>query len=310
MIIKTSDDKSVFPFLKKLYLPPKDSHKGINGQVLIIGGSSLFHAASLWSAEVASHFVDIVHYSSTKENNQVFLSLKKKFINGIIVSQKDIPAYVKEDDAILIGPGMTRGKVKIADKQGKLGFNDLINLKDEPTYTYYLTRYLIYSFPHKKFVFDAGALQMLQPSWLTHLIKKPILTPHQIEFEKVFKISVKDKSLNSKAAIVKETAKKYNSFIILKAISDIVSDGEKTVIIKGGNPGLSKGGTGDVLAGLIVSLFSKNEPFTACVVSSFLLKKTGDDLLKIKGYWYNINDIIEELPKVLNRLLIQKPRRL
>ena len=88
-----------------------NSHKGQNGRVLIIGGSSLFHSSSIWAAEIASYFVDIVHYSSTKENNEIFLSLKKKFRNGIVVEQKDLDEYVKEDDAILVGPGMLRKNI-------------------------------------------------------------------------------------------------------------------------------------------------------------------------------------------------------
>ena len=80
MLIKTSDLNSTVLNIKKLYIPDKNSHKGKNGKVLIIGGSKLFHAASIWAAESASHIVDIVHYSSTLENNEVMVSLKKKFI--------------------------------------------------------------------------------------------------------------------------------------------------------------------------------------------------------------------------------------
>ena len=55
--------------LKTLYVPPPDSHKGQNGKLLVIGGSHLFHAASLWALTVASRIVDLVHYSSVPENN-------------------------------------------------------------------------------------------------------------------------------------------------------------------------------------------------------------------------------------------------
>ena len=37
--------------LKELYLPPSASHKGQNGKLMVIGGSHLFHAASLWDFE-------------------------------------------------------------------------------------------------------------------------------------------------------------------------------------------------------------------------------------------------------------------
>src|SRR3989338_8813397 len=100
MLIKTSSLNSIKPFLKSIHLPQPNSHKGQNGRILVIGGSTLFHSASLWAAEIASHFVDMVHYASTVENNEIFLSLKKKFRNGIVVPKKDISLYAKEDDAI------------------------------------------------------------------------------------------------------------------------------------------------------------------------------------------------------------------
>src|SRR3990167_5420789 len=142
MFIKTSDTKSIKPYLKEIFLPKPNSHKGQNGKVLIIGGSSLFHAASIWAAEIASHFVDMVHYSSTKENNEIFLSLKKKFRNGIVIPQKHILEYVEEDDVILIGPGMVRGKITNYELR-ITNFSDIIKIKDEATYTYYLTKHLL-----------------------------------------------------------------------------------------------------------------------------------------------------------------------
>jgi NAD(P)H-hydrate epimerase len=285
MLIKTSDSKSVKTFLNKLSLPQPNSHKGQNGRVLIIGGSSLFHSASLWAAEVASHFVDMVHYSSTKENQEIFISLKKKFRNGIIVPQEKLMEYVKEDDAILVGSGMVREGI-------------------EAKYTYDLTKSLIDNFPEKQFVFDAGALQLMNPEWLLKLKTPAIITPHQKEFEKLFGISIFDKSLIEKEKIVKETAKKYKVTILLKAITDIISDGNEVYLVEGGNAGLTKGGTGDILAGLTVALTSTNPTLASAVASSILLKKTGEKLFQSKGYWYNVGNIIEMIPEVLKETIL------
>ncbi len=305
-IIKTGDLGSIKPFIEKLYLPQPDSHKGQNGRVLIIGGSSLFHAASIWAAEVASHFVDIVHYSSTLENNEIFLSLKKKFINGIVVGQKDLPCYVDEDDAILVGPGMIRTEASLKLKAQSSKFSQILEMKDEAEYTFYLTKYLIENFPNKKFVFDAGALQMMKKEWLLNLKIPPILTPHQSELKRLFGIDVSKSSAEEKQRIVQKLAKEYHCVILVKGVGDIVSDGERVVIIEGGNPGLTKGGTGDVLAGLAVSFYAKNSPLESGVLASFLLKKTADRLSKTKGYWYNIDDIIKTIPDVLREQVFDK----
>src|SRR3989338_11306041 len=104
-------------FLKKLYLPKEDSHKGQNGRLLIIGGSHLFHSASLWALKVASRIVDLVHYSSVEENNEIVRKLREEFRDGIVVHRKDLESYIEEDDCILIGPGMVRTEFRIQNSE-------------------------------------------------------------------------------------------------------------------------------------------------------------------------------------------------
>ena len=285
MLIKTTDTESIKELLIQLYIPSNNSHKGQNGRVLIIGGSSLFHSASIWAAEIASHFVDIVHYSSTIENNEIFLSLKKKFHNGIVVAKNDLEFYINEDDAILIGPGMSREQ------------------NDEGKYTYSLTKSIIEKFSNKRFVFDAGSLQMMKPDWLLNLKQSPILTPHQIEFERLFKIEIINQSFEEKIKSVEKVAKQYRCIILLKAIDDIISDGVNTYVIKGGNAGLTKGGTGDILAGLTVAFYAKNNPLLSAILASYFIKRSGDQLFKTVATWYNNDDIIKIIPKTIKELV-------
>jgi len=302
MKIRTEDPESLKPFLDKLSIPGAESHKGHNGKVMIIGGSTLFHAASLWAAEIASHFADMVHYASTEENNEILLSLKKTFRNGIIVHQKDIPAYIEEDDAVLIGPGMVRSD-DLVDVSDQKTYDEITQIDDEAIFTRAFTRYAMSQFSDKKFVLDAGALQMMELEWLENRFVPAILTPHQLEFERLFGITVTDLPFEEKKLIVQEQAKKNNCVILLKAIQDIVSDGETVVTVEGGNQGLTKGGTGDVLAGLIVSLYAKNDPMTATVLASFLEKKAADRLMSSKGLWYNVAELIETIPTILRELI-------
>lgn len=287
MVIKTSDPNSIKPILVKFNLPKANSHKGQNGRLLVIGGSSLFHSASIWAAEVASHIVDIVHYSSTVENEEIFLSLKKKFHNGIIVPQKDLDSYVKEDDAILLGPGMLRGK--ISNDQTPIS-NKFPMTNDEATYTYSLTKYLLKNFPEKRFVLDAGALQMMDREWLKKLKTPAIVTPHKKEFEELF----------GKEKNIEDMAREYRCVILLKAIDDVISDGQTTYTVVGGNQGLTKGGTGDILAGLTAAFYSKNDPLISAALASYILKKSSDELLKTHGIWYNIGEIIQHIPGLLH----------
>ena len=257
--------------LKKLYKPPQDSHKGQNGRLLIIGGSELFHSASLWSLTVASRIVDLVHYSSVPDNNEMVRQAKEQFHNGIVVPRMEVDSYIDEDDCILIGPGMTR---------------------DEETRE--LTNRLLKQHPHKQWVIDAGALQMMDVSLIP---KNAILTPHSREFLQAFHEDFKSPH------VVENVAKKHNCIITLKGEKDIVSDGEQTFEITGGNVGMTKGGTGDVLAGLVAALACKNDPLLAACAGSLINKQAGDSLYQKVGPYFNATDLAGEIPVVMKRLL-------
>lgn len=305
-IIKTSDVGTIKPLLKDFYLPSAQSHKGQNGKVLIIGGSNLFHASSLWSAETASHVADMVHYSSTKENNEIFMGLKKKFRNGIIVARKDIPNYIKEDDSVLLGPGMVRTEeiFRPEDERPIKNLEELDKIEHEGIQTYYLTKYILQNFPDQKYVIDAGALQMMNPDWMLDLKEKPIITPHQKEFARLFGIDILNKTNDEKIKIVEEMAKKYHCVILLKAVMDVVSDGENTYVIEGGNVGLTKGGTGDVIGGLCAAFYSKNKATISSVMASCIVKRTADVLFKEKGFWYNTENLIEKIPQIIKEIAL------
>lgn len=255
-----------------LHLSASSSHKGQNGRLLIIGGSELFHAASLWALEVASRIVDLVHYCSVPENNQL---AKSMFRNGIVIPRSDIDAYIKEDDCILIGPGMTR------DKKTKT-----------------LTNRLLEAYPNKQWVIDAGALQMMDVSLIP---KHAILTPHHGEFSLLCEKS--QYTMTNDQKNVTEVAKKYQCIVLLKGEKDIVSDGEKTEVVTGGNAGMTKGGTGDVLAGLVAALACKNDPFTAAAAGSAINKQAGDALYKEVGPFFNATDLASEIPKTMKKIL-------
>lgn len=269
--------------LKKLYIPPNTSHKGQNGRLLIIGGSHLFHSASLWALKVASRIVDLVHYSSVEENNELVLRLKEEFRDGIVVPRADIYSYIEEDDVILIGPGMTRDSETEA-----------------------LTNRLLQRYPHKQWVIDAGALQMVDVNLIPN---NAILTPHHGEFETLIqKASIFSGQASSQNKIEDQIAtlsKKLNSVLLVKGEIDLVSNkGGECVAISGGNAGMTKGGTGDVLAGLIAALACKNDTMLAACAGSFINKKAGDALFKKVGLFFNASDLADEIPKVMKGLLL------
>lgn len=257
-LMTTMIPASLVKFFKKIRLPDPQSHKGQNGKLLIIGGSELFHAASKWSLDIASKFIDMVFYSSVPSNNKLIQEAKGNFWNGIVVPRQDVEKYIEEADCILIGPGMERSAE-----------------------TEKIVNTLLKKYADKKWVLDAGALQMVDPKLL-----KPnhIITPHSRE------MTIVGTKLKPNQPI--------QSVVLLKGPIDTVKAGGKEIKIEGGNAGMTKGGTGDVLAGLVAALYCTNDALTACVVASYINKKAGEKLFEAVGPNFNASDLVQTIPEV------------
>jgi hydroxyethylthiazole kinase-like uncharacterized protein yjeF len=257
--------------LKKLYRPPKTSHKGQNGKLCIIGGSRLFHGASLWALKIASRIVDMVYYSSIPENNRLAEKLKSQIFDFITVPRKEVDGYIKESDAVLLGPGLMR--VEETKK---------------------LTKKLLFTYPRKKWILDAGSLQMMEKEWLRNL-ENVVVTPHKKEFEKLFEVKANPSACGQKA-------KEYGCVIVLKGPTDYVCSPKKCLYNKTGNEGMTKGGTGDVLAGLIAALACKNNLLLAASAGVYINGLAGDRLYQEVGPFFNASDLCREVPRVLKEV--------
>ncbi|KUK79214.1 MAG: YjeF-like carbohydrate kinase [Microgenomates bacterium 39_7] len=292
-------------YLSQLNLPAPSSRKGDNGKLLIIGGSNLFHAASRWSLEIASKLVDMVFYSSVPSNNQLIKEAKQDFWNGIVVSRQDLESYLEEADCILIGPGMERQQLDPSYHLQSREFyiDNQPSKKDWNNNTQKISNYLLAKYQTKKWVIDAGALQMIDPLLLN---SNCIVTPHHRELEILINNAnhqnndVDKSSLESLEAISKKLG---NCSILLKGQVDQVVHQGGSYFIGGGNAGMTKGGTGDVLAGLLAGLYTVNDILPSMIAASYINKAAGDWLHQEVGPFYNATDLVEAIPRVLWRSL-------
>lgn len=289
--------------LKKLYKPAWNSSGEDNGQVTIIGGSELFHGAPLLALKVASRIVDMVFFTTPEKSvGHVAEQMKSKLLSFIWVPWEEADSYIEKSDAVLIGPGFMRYNSETQNLKFKAQ-----NYDNAGEFTREITEKLLKNFPEKKWVIDAGSLQVIDPELLP---KGCIITPNKKEFEILFgweseitsdggRLKQSESHDSSEVKLVRMMAKKYNCTIVLKGPETIVASPDDVVIVKGGNPGMTKGGTGDVLAGLAVAMLAKNEPFLAASAASFIAKAAADELYRKVGPNYNADDLASQIPLTL-----------
>jgi len=270
--------------LKKLYVPPVNSKGEDNGQVTIIGGSTLFHGAPLFGVKIASRIVDMVFFGTPEQSvGKVAEQMKSELLSFIWAPWEDIDEYIQKSEAILVGPGFLRFKSE------RVPHGDRMHVCDEACQlTRQITKHVLTEHPEKRWVIDAGSLQTMVPQWIP---PQAILTPNPKEYSLLFAdIDIED------------AAKEFNCIIVRKGPTTIVCSKDQKVEVEGGNAGLTKGGTGDVQAGLTAALLAKNDPFLAACAAAFITKAAADELYKKVGVNYNADDLCDEIPYVLSQL--------
>jgi len=285
MLIKFSKDN-----LKNLWKPESDSGKGDNGEVTIIGGSELFQGAPLMALMAASRMVDSVFIATPDEDKEIIDKTEffSKLRSVIWVPRQDVEAYINKSDAVLIGPGLMR-------YHSETHKNDEIkNGNGAASKTKILTERLLKQFPDKPWVIDGGSLQVMDKTWIP---KNAILTPNIKEFEILF-------GMECTTDNIQQFARDFNCVIVSKGETSYVADGGTIYEIGGGNAGLTKGGTGDVQAGLTVGLLAKNPPLLAAATAAFIVKVTADRLFEKVGYNYNADDLAGEVFTTFRNLII------
>ncbi len=259
-----------------LAFPAVGSNKNDNGRVLVIGGSREFHGAPINSVKAASHFCGLVSFSSTRENGNLLERMKLASTDFISLKPKSIEQACAKSDVILVGPGME------TNASSKKLVNNLLKKfchNKEPAM-------------NKKFVLDAGALRVLDKELLNEFV---CVTPHAGEFEALFG------SVASQEACV-QMAKRHKCVVLLKGHPEsFIADGATGRFARNltGNEGMAKGGSGDVLAGLLAAFACKNDLFLSACAAAFANGFAGDLLKERRGVGFTASELLEELPRAV-----------
>ncbi|MBI2923941.1 MAG: NAD(P)H-hydrate dehydratase [Planctomycetes bacterium] len=147
-------------------------------------------------------------------------------------------------------------------------------------------------------VLDADALNLLAAS-KTKLRPDSVLTPHPGEMARLAGIP-RDEVQARRRDVATSFAREHGVVLVLKGPGTLVTDGDRLFVNETGTQALARGGTGDVLAGMLAALLArKMTPFDAAVLAVHAHGLAGEAAARRLGAMgMTADDVVEELPGV------------
>lgn len=271
-------------------LPRRDpaGHKGDFGKLLCVCGSVGYTGAPVFASRAAVRTGAGLVFLAVPEQAWPVVAVKSEEAMPFplpetaegrlsLLAEEPIRQRAASCDAVLIGCGLGR------DRQTDALVRKLLDI-DRPL------------------VLDADGLNALDgcPEQLQRRTTPTVLTPHEGEFLRLGG----DLSRGREAAAA-AFSRKYGVYLVLKGHRTLVADPEgRLAVNETGNSGMAKGGSGDVLAGMIVSLLGQGcGAFDACCAAVWLHGRAGDRAAADKGErGMTPTDLLEQIPYAMKNL--------
>ncbi|MBO5066540.1 MAG: NAD(P)H-hydrate dehydratase [Clostridia bacterium] len=278
-------------------LPPRDpkGHKGSFGNVLLVCGSknmvgccvlAAYGALRSGAGLVTLAFPDALYTSLTSRlTENLFLPLPSDAEGFLSVDSVDTVINAAEkSDVVMVGCGIGTGE------GASLLVKKLLALDSKPV------------------IFDADAINCLckHKNELKNARCNALLTPHPGEMSRLTDKSVSEIE-NSREECIVGFCREYRVNLLLKGCRTLICNGDATELFvnKTGNSGLAKGGSGDLLSGIIAGLTPafNGDLFKAAILGAFVHGMSAD-VLKEKYSEYSIlpSDCADALPLVYSKI--------
>ncbi|MEF8874392.1 MAG: NAD(P)H-hydrate dehydratase [Candidatus Thermoplasmatota archaeon] len=259
--------------------PEKDSHKGDNGELLIVGGGPYTGAPVLAARAAYRTGADLVHLVVPSSIYDIVAGYSPSFIVHPVQGEKLNTSHVdevlklsEECDSMIIGPGLG------AEERTLKAVEEIIKKVEIPL------------------LIDADALKAFKQGAVDPN-DDIILTPHRGEFEMLI-TGEEDMSLKEKAD---RFALNNQVTLLVKGEEDYITDGEDYRWNDFGNEGMTVGGTGDTLSGVVGALMSKGlGSFKAGRLGAYLACSAGDEAFKEYSWGLLPQNMIDKIPLILN----------
>lgn len=254
--------------LNRLPVRPANANKGTFGKVLIVAGSKGMAGAAYLSAKAAYRTgAGLVRIYTPEENRMILQTLLPEAVLSSYEGPdiiEGLTALVKQADVIAIGPGLGQREEALRI------LRCVLETAEVPV------------------VADADALNLAARSAGEgkNLLRRRmplIVTPHPGEMSRLTGRSIGDITANL-LTTAKNFAAENRLICILKSARSIITDGMRTCINCSGNSGMAKGGSGDVLTGIVAGLLAQGmQLFEAAALGAYIHGLAGDAAAKRYG---------------------------
>jgi len=260
----------------------RDSNKGTFGRVLVIAGSMGMCGAAYLSAAAAYRTGAGIVEIFTHESNRVILQtlLPEAIVStyeSIIHDADKLRYSIEQATVIVIGPGI--GK----DYNARVLVRETYDLTDAPI------------------IIDADALNVTAMEGLDFPTDVPVIvTPHPGELSRLTGKSIKALSRDTWRSAM-DYAREKDIICVSKFARTVITDGENVFVNMSGGPSLSKGGSGDVLTGVIAGMLASGlSPIGAASIGAYVHGRAGDITAERSGDYSPLaRDVIDALGNVL-----------
>ncbi|MBO6107913.1 MAG: NAD(P)H-hydrate dehydratase [Eubacterium sp.] len=251
----------------------KRSNKGDYGHVLVVAGSENMCGAAYFAAAASYRMgAGLVKVVSPSVNRDILLGRLPEIL---FCEEDELPEAVDWADSIVMGPGL--GLSESAEQ---------------------IAGYVIENSPVPT-VIDGDGIRLCK-GITSKLSENFILTPHLKEMSYITGQSVSEIA-DQQVSIAMETARELDCILAAKDARTAVTDGETCYINVSGNNGLSTGGTGDVLSGMIAGLLGQGmEPLEAACLGVYIHGLAAEVMSeRLSTYSLMASDLLTGIPEVL-----------
>ena len=272
------------------------AHKGVNGNTLIIGGSSDMVGAPMLTAEAAVH-------SGAGKVTLCVPEIIKRAVQGRIIPEVMVTS-INENHSIYegrqvvaIGPGLGR----------TIDIPDLVNhVIDCYEGALVIDADALYALGHVGSV-DKDALRDGKVESIYKMERQLpycVMTPHLGEFSRLIDLPIKWIE-HHYITLARAFAKAHQVVLVLKGIPSVVALPDGTVYVNTiGNAGMGTGGMGDVLTGVIAGFISQGYSLQdSAILGVYVHSRSADILSDTKAWGYTPSDVSTSIGCVISELL-------